>query len=189
MKKIRSSSAGEYAMWYLNRERQKPGHEKDPAQTDPATAVQLMQQSYRCSKWDDGYGIADWSIVSLDQSEFEHLVYLDSPWTKEEGLTVGDSPNYRLLGTVAKRAIDADYLGRDSAKSHRRYYREFELGLRLTGHDRIMIRALKDNERKGNPDGSHYVQDGNGRCLPFMILILEGKLRYEPVEAFLANRV
>lgn len=35
MKVIRASSAGEYAVWYLNRERGKPGHGGDPVDTDP----------------------------------------------------------------------------------------------------------------------------------------------------------
>jgi hypothetical protein len=200
MKEIEPSCAGDYAIWYLNRERSKGNESLVP--TDHATAIAQMW-SRHSGKWRDWYDkpTTRWSIVSLDLSEFENLVFLDVDWTKTELLTYDDRllpngshmPNdARLLRGVAERAIAVGYLSRAHQRI-RDYYQKLQLGLRLTrddrtGDNRIVIRSLEPNERQGNPSGSYYLQDGNGRCLPYAILIHQGKLSYEPVEAFLADR-
>ena len=187
MKRVKSATAGEYALWYLGREgRKRPG---TPVPTDPRTAVTLMQYCHT-GKWCSWYPTAQWSIVSLeDPGEFSKLVFLDSDWTRAELLTVDDADDYRLLGRVAKRAIDIGYLSRSSADKHRTYYEQLQRGeLRLGGDDRLVIRSLNDGERVRNPSGTNYLQDGAGRGLPYMILLAQRRLKYEPVEAFLAEK-
>ena len=64
-----------------------------------------------------------WNIVSLDEiSDLANLVFLESDWTKGEGLIVSDVPNYRLLQRVAKNAISTHYLACASNPKHREYY-------------------------------------------------------------------
>ena len=190
MKTIRDSTAAEYALWYLKRERKKQEREKrptTPVPTDPTTALTLMQYCHD-GKWRPWYPSAKWSIVSLENvNDFRSLVFLDNDWTKAELLTVDDGENYRLLDHVAKRAIDVGYLSRSSAEGHRAYYAQIQGGFRLVGDERIVIRSLED-ERARNPSGRYYLQDGAGRGLSYMILLTQARLTYEPVESFLAEK-
>lgn len=182
MKPLGASSAGEYASWYLARDREKDG--SDSIRDEKVDAVAVMKARHS-GKWLDWFDDAAWSIVSLGEEEFGRLIYLDNAWTKREGLTIKDRPNYRLLSRVAELAREIDYLAHGDPR-HRRYYTLLQCGLRLTGDCRVMIRSADEGEMRDNPDGQHYLMDGAGRGLPYMILLLEGKLAYEPVEAFVA---
>lgn len=185
MDRIRESSAAEYSTWYLTRDRDKYPDAPDPSTSDDPVA--LMKQLHGSGKWVGWFDEAKWSIVRLTEPEFRHLIFLDSSWTKEEGLTVPIGSNHRLLQRVAENAIRTDYLQRASAKKHRQYRDAMLAGLRLTGDHRVMLRSATPGERAPNPDGMFYLMDGAGRGLPYMILLLEGRLAYEPVEAFLVT--
>ncbi|HYN50790.1 MAG TPA: hypothetical protein VES62_07675 [Thermoleophilaceae bacterium] len=112
MENIRPSSQEEYALWYLARERAK-GH-PEPVTTDPAAAIQAMRERH-AGKWRAWFDDAAWSVALLDLTDLHELVFLESGWTKNEGLVVRDDFDYRLLIRVAQRAIANDYLKRSSA--------------------------------------------------------------------------
>jgi hypothetical protein len=131
---------------------------------------------------------ASWRIVLLDlPNDFYNLVFLESKWTLDEGLVIPGAPNYRVLRRVAENAIAGKYLARASAQ-HRAYYEAIASGaLSLKGKERVAICSAEDSERKSNPMARYYLLDGVGRALPYMILLLEKKLEYRPLEAFLAE--
>lgn len=183
MKVNRPSSQAEYAVWYLDRERRKSG--SHPALSDPAAAVAAVNRDHP-GKWRSWFDNANWSLLSLTLDEFSRLVFPEISWTKDEGLTVDDLENYRLLRRVAERAIEIDYLDRPSAGKHRRYHEELERGLRLEGADRVAI-CSAEAELGRNPAASHYLLDGAGRSLPYLILVQRGRLEYQPVEAHCAD--
>jgi hypothetical protein len=178
-------SLGSFAAWYLKRESAKPG--RDPAPATEEEATQILETAHP-GKWRDWFPHAQWSIALLAQSDFEQLVFLENSWTKREGLTVDDGPDYRLLQRVATKAIDSSYLRTTSDPRHRVYYRQLVDGYRLRGRNRIAV-CTAENEKVRNPSGRYYLLDGAGRSLPYMILILERRLAYEPVEAFVATKV
>jgi hypothetical protein len=143
-----------------------------------------MKERHGSGKWLDWFDDAEWSIVTLTEAEFRHLIFLDSDWTRQERLTQPGALNYRILETVARNAITTEYLDRAS-RQHRDYYAAMVDGYRIAGDDRVLIRAAHEPERAANPAGSYYLMDGAGRGLPYMMLLQE-RLAYEPVEAFLA---
>jgi hypothetical protein len=183
--RIRGSSAAEYSTWYLTRDREKHPEAPDPSSDDDPVA--LMKELHGTGKWLPWFDEAHWTIVRLSEQEFRHLIFLDSGWTKEEGLTVPAASNHRLLQRVAENAIRIGYLERESAKRHRQYRDAMLEGFRMAGDHRVMLRTATARERAGSPDGTFYWMDGAGRGLPYMILLLERRLAYEPVEAFLAQ--
>jgi hypothetical protein len=130
-----------------------------------------------------------WHIVLLDLDEMASLVFLESEWTKAEGLVVPGEPNYRLLGRVAGNAQAADYFSRPSAPKHKAYYDALASGaLRLRHDHRIAICSAEDSEIRQNPSARFYLLDGVGRGLPYMVLSEEAAFKYMPVEAFLAEK-
>ena len=130
-----------------------------------------------------------WHIVLLDGSELGNLVFLESDWTKQEALVVPSGTDYRILDRVAVRAISSGYLLRPSAHKHKAYYDALAAGtFHLAGDDRVAVCSAEDSEVCTNPSARHYLLDGVGRCLPYMILVKEHAVEYEPVEAFLAER-
>jgi hypothetical protein len=179
----------EYADWYLNRDGRKGG--SDPIPDKPEEQVRLMWQCHP-GKMRDWFNAAAtrWHIVELDAAEgLENLVFLESPWTKAAGLVIPDGPNYRLLKRVVENAIATKYLARASDHRHKKYYERLMTGdLKLAGEDRIAICSAEDSEIRSNPAARYYLLDGVGRGLPYGILFMEGKLRYAPIEAFLARR-
>ena len=69
------------------------------------------------------------------------------------------------------------------------YYRKFKSGAIRMSQEPIVLRSLGSNEEgPRNPDALFYLHDGLGRSLPYQVLLVEGHLCYEPVEAFLACR-
>jgi len=119
----------------------------------------------------------------------QNLVFLECGWTKEEGLVIPDGPNYRLLARVARKAIAANYLTRASARRHKAYYDRIASGsLRIEGEDRVAICTAEESEVRSNPAAHYYLLDGVGRCLPYMMLVVENVREFAPVEAFCADR-
>lgn len=189
MRIVRSSSVEEYASWYLRRESRKGDARQIPG--GPEQQVQAMRQHHegKMRKWFSG--TTCWHIVSLDDmSDLASLVFLESKWTKEEGLVVPDGKNYRTLSRVAENAKAGDYFERPSARKHKAYYDQLWAGsLLLQGENRIAICSAEPGEIASNPVARYYLLDGVGRCLPYMALLNEGKLEHRPIEAFRADRV
>jgi hypothetical protein len=183
--RIRDSSQEEYASWYLARERAKGS--KDPLPADGEAAVERMRMAH-AGKWRAWFEEAAWSVASLSRAEVERLVFLESHWTVEEGLTVPSGPDYRLLGRVAQRALDIDYLERATAARHRGYYERIGRDLRLVGDERIAICSAEAREIAQNPSASYYLLDGAGRALAWTILLRERAVGDERIEAFVAER-
>ena len=187
MRVVRASS-DEYASWYLRREARKRKSDLSPSSL--REQVEAMRQ-HHSGKMRDWFNASTcWHIVELELiSELADLVFLECRWTKEEGLVNRDGPDYRLLDRVAKNAMASRYLVRPSARKHKDYYDQLAMGsLELVGEDRIAICSAEPGEIAGNPAASYYLLDGVGRCLPYMILLKEQKLKHTPIEAFLAER-
>lgn len=189
MQTLRASSLEEYAEWYLAREATKPGR---AACTQTGVAlVDRMWQEHKGKMREWFRGDVIWSIVVLDSlSELEHLIFLESTWTKKERLVVPDAGlNYRLLGKVADIAVRSGYLRFQEAWRHREYYAALKAGrLRLVGACRIALCSPEESERRKNPAGTYYLLDGVGRCLPLVMLLQAREIAFHPVEAFLAER-
>src|SRR5580658_2813795 len=114
MRVLKATSIREYARWYLQRDRRKHPH---PNVDDSGDPVERMWRDHRYKMRDWFNSATQWNIVSLDAAgDLANLVFLESDWTKGEGLVVPDGKNYRLLGRVVENAIAGNYLARPSAK-------------------------------------------------------------------------
>jgi hypothetical protein len=193
MRIIRSSSLHEYAGWYLRREALK----NQDSRPIPVAAGDQVRMMWDChgGKMRPWFSTATrWQIVRLDLLlEFSNLVFLENGWTKREGLVIPDGSNYRLLGRVADNALASNYLTRTTDPRHdprhRNYYNALITGsIRLEAENRIAICSAEEGERQSNPAARHYLLDGVGRSLPYMMLVKEGKCEFQPVEAFIAER-
>ncbi len=205
MNKVMESSYDEYIEWFLEREkREKPEQNPSKVPRLARNRRKLMEKEHR-DKTRPWYKSAGWSIVTITQDEFERIIPIESDWTKEVGLTDWSlGVDYRLLRNVAHIAIrkigNEEYFIEDNKaemRGYERYYNALKHGdRRLKDKDRIVLHSLDDNERLGNPQGKppgnpcgfFYLQDGWGRSLPYQILLMEGYVAYEPVEAFLVCR-
>jgi hypothetical protein len=188
MHTLRESSLEEYASWYLNREARKCDRHVVPAKPEEQVAIMRNHHGGKMRDWFNS--MTRWTIVELDVvRDLGNLVFLESKWTKEEGLVIPGGPDYRILHRVASNATRNGYLGRPSAEKHRRYYAQLSDGsLQLVGENRISICSAEPCEVRSNPSAEFYLLDGVGRCLPYMILVQRHKQGPAPVEAFLAER-
>lgn len=186
MQILRPSSLEEYASWYLQREARKSGD--NLAMQQHPVAEMWLHHAGKMRNWFDA--ITTWNIVQLqDVTELANLVFLESNWTKQEGLVKHDGPNYRLLDRVASNAIQCGYMDRATAGRHRKYYDLLATGaLSLSGEDRIAICSAESSEIASNPSATFYLLDGVGRCLPYMALLKQKKLGFVPIEALIATR-
>jgi len=187
MRVVRASSVEEYARWYLQRNRCK--HLNSTAD-ESGNPVEVMRRDHPGKMRGWFSNATQWHIVLLDTvSDLANLVFLESKWTKLEGLVIRDRKNYRILGRVAENAIAGNYLVRPSAKRHKEYYDKLATGsLRIEGEDRIAICSAEESEIHSNPSAQYYLLDGVGRCLPYMILVAQHKQEFAPIEAFCATR-
>ncbi len=205
MNTVRQCSYNQYIEWYIQREVQKGFYNKSPLRLIKRLILsqkrdqinklrysrKLMQDDHAEGKLKHWFENADWSIVCITQDEFERSMILEGEWTKAHDLVdpLSDEANYRLLGTVAHTAIRTNYLEIEADKRMKEYYRKFKSGSSFMGHEPIVLRSLEpDEETPRNPDALFYLHDGLGRSLPYQILLVQGRLSYEPVEAFLARR-
>jgi hypothetical protein len=190
MRFVRKSSLEEYAEWYLKREKAKG--DSRPIPNRPEQQVQAMRDCHpgKMRKWFDES--TQWHLVEIDVIEdFTNLVFLESDWTKRERLVISDGSNYRLLGRVAANALACGYLSSLPLEhqQHKSYYDALARGaIQLAGANRIAICSAEPCEIESNPAARYYLLDGAGRCLPYMMLCLEQKLKPLTIEAFLANR-
>lgn len=184
MRFLRTSSLAEYARWYLLRESNKPS---GTIVSDRHVETMWTDHAGKMRDWFAAK--ARWSIVSVEADEFAALVFLENEWTLREGLVVPGPPNYRLLKQVAANAAAGNYLRRESARGHWSYYEQLRGDLlRLEGEDRIAICSAEPSELSTNPAARHYLLDGVGRCLPYMMLLNGHGVAFRSVEAFLAER-
>lgn len=190
MRMVRISSLQEYASWYLQRQARKDDSHRVPGKADLQIEAMWKCQRDKMRPWFRNASTR-WHIVELEAvGDLANLVFLESTWTKEEGLVIPDgTKNYRLLCRVAENAMANRYLERPSAREHKKYYDSLSASnLQLGGEDRIAICSAEPTEIESNPAASYYLLDGVGRCLPYMILLKERKLEYMPIEAFRAER-
>jgi hypothetical protein len=189
MRFTRASSLEEYAKWYLERETAKG--DSRPIPNRPEQQVQAMWDRH-CGKMRNWFNEgARWDIADFDVvGDLPNLVFLECPWTKQARLVIPDGPNYRLLGRVAESALRYGYLNTLPLEhKHRTYYERLAAGtLQLVGADRVAVCSAEPSEIRSNPAARYYLLDGVGRCLPYMMLLLERKVGPAPVEAFLADR-
>lgn len=187
MRVIGPRSVEDYTAWYLRREGGKGDSRPIPDRPERQVGAMWERHGGKMRSWFSS--TTRWQIVSLAISDFGDLVFLESEWTRAEGLVVPGTPNYRLLRRVADIAIATGYLARPSAYRHKAYYDQLAAGsLRLAGENRVAICSAEASEISSNPNARHYLLDGVGRCLPYMILVAERTLEYGPIEAFLAER-
>jgi hypothetical protein len=185
---IRESSLEEYASWYLKRESRKRRDFVIPDDSKEQVEIMWSQHDGKMRKWFNG-GIHCYIILINNVADLENLIFLESFWTKKEGLVVPPNKNYRLLRQVAYNAISLKYLERPSANQHKVYYEMEKRGLlSLEGNNRIVICSAEQSEIDSNPDGKYYLLDGVGRCLPYMILMINHEQVFKPIEAFLIER-
>ncbi|MGB6689915.1 MAG: MmcQ/YjbR family DNA-binding protein [Terracidiphilus sp.] len=131
-----------------------------------------------------------WDMVELDHTDLEKLVFLESDWTKNNGLVVRVGPDYRILKRVAQRAKAMNYFSLACCHvKQRAYYESLErFELTLQGASRLAICSAEPSEVGSNPSARYYLLDGVGRCLPYMVLLLEQKIDPLRIETFVAER-
>ena len=189
MRFIRESSLEEYASWYLEREAAKGDSRPIPP---PEKQLQAMWNRH-CGKMRRWFNESTrWHVVELDAAEdLPRVVFLERSWTTQAGLVIPDCPNYRLLRRVAENALASRYLDSlpPGRKQHKTYYEDLAQGsLQLVGRNRVAVCSAEPTEIKQNPAADYYLLDGVGRCLPYMMLLLERRVEPLPIEAFLAER-
>jgi hypothetical protein len=184
MQLLRPSSFDEFVEWYLQREFRKGGSAPPPLAA-ARRATMAREHAGKLRQW---FAAARWSLVLLDRNEFEQLIFLESDWTRNAQLVVSDGENYRLLRRVAENARNTRYLDTAAAERHRKYYQAIaDCHFRLECSSRLTICDADVNERRANPAAQHYLHDGAGRTLAYMLFLLNTNCAYEPVEAFLAS--
>src|SRR5687767_10216968 len=144
MRVLRPSSPEEYALWYLRRESRKG--DLSPIPENSCEQVQAMWNRHGDGKMRVWFtNSTRWCIVLLDDSEFGNLVFLESVWTKKEGIGIPGELDYRILDRVGENSISSGYLARPSAQKHKAYYERLPAGsLHLSGLDRIAICSAED---------------------------------------------
>jgi len=189
MRFVRESSLEEYAAWYLRREADKGDARQIPVRSDQQVRAMRTFHWGKMRTWFDDS--TRWHVVEFDVVEdVARLIFLECDWTMRERLVIPGDPNYRLSHRVAANALTHHYLdGLPLNYKHRIYYDRLARGaIQQTGKDRIAICSAEPREIELNPDARYYLLDGVGRCLPYMMLLLEQKLEFATIEAFLAER-
>ena len=116
---------------------------------------------------------------------------VDAAETRREQLVIERIP--RTLKNAAENALATGYFEtmRRKRERHFWYYLSYIYGqLSLRKENRLVVRTLNEDEKHNFLKGtySYYLHDGWGRALPYMVLLLQERIKYEPVEAFLAEQ-
>jgi hypothetical protein len=187
MQRCRASSYDEFVDWYLARERRKKGTSVPTSARDRREEMRTKHPG-KIRPW---FSSGVWDVVLLDQQDLERLIFYEDQATKSSGLVnPNDGLNYRLLGKVAENARKSQYLTRVPGSGHVRYYQALRDGHFLLEHSSsIVICTPNAGERLSNPNGLYYLHDGTGRALPYLMLVKEGHIPFEPVMAFRAEEV
>ena len=149
----------------------------------------------------------EFTRLKLTKDEFYNLIFMGSPrqWraNKEQHkflLDICHKPLKEVVAKVIEKAglegweripvrvfdnIDVIAIGEKEPwfKRHARLSLNFNKGLM----DKLWIRNLTDHERKSNPNGTFYIEDGNHRALVYAVYLELGKAVYEPVDAIHAT--
>jgi hypothetical protein len=190
MNRVADSSFFEYGKWYREREKRKGCHLDGPPPTTEDEMRSLFKKSYPGKYWDP-FPRERWSICLLDYDEFKKLMIVDGAETRSEQLVIAGIP--RTLKNAARNAVATGYFEtmRWTREKHFWYYLSYRFGsLVLNNKDRLVVRTMNEDEKKQDvPKGtfSYYLHDGWGRALPYMVLLFEKRIKYDPVEVFLAE--
>jgi hypothetical protein len=182
MEMLRESSRDEYFKFYLERQCRKG----EPASVPDTPEERRCEMELRGKPLPHPHCRAiAWWLVRLDMHDFGRLIFGEVDWTESFVQPYRGTLDYRLLRNVASRP---------EAQAHakkRHYYADMQQGkyVPLQGDDMIAVSTPQPEEQRPNPSGLYYLHDGNGRCLAYMVLILQEKLRFEPVEAFLCDQM
>jgi hypothetical protein len=101
---------------------------------------------------------------------------------------VPGAADYRLLHSVAARAVTNGYLARTTDPRHRLYYEALKMAGRLESDRPLTICTASLAETADNPSGRYYLHDGSGRGLTCLILLEEGSVTYQAMRCYLAER-
>ena len=183
MEQLRPSSFKEYSEWYYQRELRE------------SKICQFPDNPFEAMKGNNGKKPqkenSKWHIVLLSREEFENLIFYECDGLINDKIVISTQGlNYRLLRNVAENANTFFYNKLPKPLNERQersfyYYKAFsENKIQLVGDNRIFILLANDKEKQKNPVGKFYIKDGSGRTLAFMALLLQGKLKWSPVEAF-----
>jgi hypothetical protein len=191
MERLENVTFQAYVELLVARENQKAQGNRIEPPSDKGNWPQWCASGPLSGKYLDWYPGAKWSRVRLDYEDFRRLMVLDGVQTRSEGLVVEYAP--RTLENAATLALTSDYFRtmKRLRERHYWYYLQFiHGGLRLAGDDRLVVRSVQPDEWGAHhaTPYSHYLQDGWGRSLPYMVLLLEKRVSFEPVEAYLAER-
>lgn len=196
MRHVREASFKEYVAWYLARERRKRGQGPDPAQTPLDRQITHMQRSHP-AKLRPWFERAQWSIVLLDTvHEVMDLVCVDNWETRRYGLMTADGADRRLARTLVARARATGYFDNVAviaSNAMEAHFRQDRICAYRTacpefyGDERLMICELSAEEQLESPMAKYYLNDGFGRMLSYLYLVIHEGLEYRPVEAILAQ--
>lgn len=136
-------------------------------------------------KYFDWFDTADWYLAKLEPEEFANILAWDVDsgpgallW---DGIEKDPDRQTTSIGKMAKRAIDIGYFSNGLAHPKQQfYYQAIENGYVPNGMNAILLRQLHGS--------TYYLQDGFGRCIPYMSLILEGKIKYTSLFAFVVDK-
>lgn len=191
MKFVRKATFDEYAEWYLQREVRKGNWCKQDLPLTPEGRLDAFRNR-ECGKFREWFLKARWTVQRLEhQKELETLMVVAAPFTDKLRKPELRTQDARLLGIVADNAIKNDYLNRDpEACRHLDYYTRFKTrDIELQGGDRLVLISLNGGEKREASNATYYLHDGYGRGLPYMMLLKQGVIPFEPVEVFLAERI
>lgn len=171
---VRDATEDEFNAWYLRRNCRK--HPENSLPVSEAERSDAMRKGH-AGKTRTWFSTARWFVAKLERSEFDRLVFLDCPWSRREGLVLPDGPNYRVLSRVAQNALAAGYLEKTSDPRHRQYYAAMaECHFRLESTSRLAICSATEDELQQNPLAKHYLLDGTGRGLAYMLLLVKSRV-------------
>jgi hypothetical protein len=198
MRVLRPASFDEYVRWYLSREKRKEGQADDHRgrSSDSLLAEMLEFHPGKLRPW---FGGARWRIIMLETlSDAMHLVFLDSYEMRLVGLLSAAAPDARLGGSFVAAARNAGYFeeragGRINpldGQAHRQRAAQFRCSWPdLRNAERLALCSLNPAEKAENPGGTYYVNDGLGRLLPYLYLVVHEGYPFHPIEAILAEEV
>ena len=182
-------SVHDYCRWYLEREHRKGRRFRRTA--DPARQ-RAMMESYHAGKFSPVFAEWEWWLARIETpAALAALMIPRSAQSISDGLV--DPVRLRTVGVAVDRLQAAQlFEGSDPTGSpknpFRRYYQRFlRDGLQLRGDDRLVLRSLtRTEQREMGQRNALYLLDGVGRSLPYLTLVRQGRLRFRPIEVYLA---
>ena len=133
----------------------------------------------------EGYNVhylsrfSDFSLVEIDETEFWNLIFLNT-WEVQAFYPESSSITNRRLRSVVRIANlkgDVNFSNNWDIGVIRRKTREFLDRHAMDDLPPIVLIPYKN---------SYYIQDGNHRCLGLAMAILNKKVDFKPIKAFMA---